>query len=49
MFKKTRKSKLLKEAAVIMLCAAVMLVGTLGSSLALAEKRFEGVEITVFT
>jgi len=49
MFKKTGKSKLLKEAAVIMLCAAVMLVGTLGSSLALAEKRFEGVEITVFT
>ncbi len=49
MFKKTGRSKLLKEAAVIMLCAAVMLVSTLGSSLALAEKRFEGVEITVFT
>ena len=49
MFKKIKKGRFIKEAAIVILCAAVMVLGGLGSSQALAEKRFEGVEITVFT
>lgn len=44
MFKKTRKSRL-----VLVLCAAAVLLSALGISPVLAQKRFEGVEITVFT
>ncbi len=49
MFKKVKKGRLIKEAAIVVLCAAVIVLGSLGSSQALAQKRFEGVEITVFT
>lgn len=44
MFKKTRKSRL-----ILVLCVSAVLLSALGISPALAEKRFEGVEITVFT
>ena len=44
MFKKTRKSRL-----IVVLCVAAVLLSALGISPVLAEKRFEGVEITVFT
>ena len=44
MFKKTRKSRL-----ILILCVSAVLLSALGISPALAEKRFEGVEITVFT
>lgn len=44
MFKKTRKIRL-----IVVLCVAAVLLSALGISPVLAEKRFEGVEITVFT
>ncbi len=44
MFRKTRKSRL-----ILILCVSAVLLSALGISPALAEKRFEGVEITVFT
>jgi len=44
MFKKTRRSRL-----ILVLCVSAVLLSALGISPALAEKRFEGVEITVFT
>ena len=44
MFKKTRKSRL-----ILVLCVSAVLLSALGISPALAQKRFEGVEITVFT
>lgn len=48
MFKKIKKGRPFK-AAIVVLCVAVMVLGSLGSSQALAQRRFEGVEITVFT
>lgn len=44
MFKKTRRSRL-----ILVLCVSAVLLSALGISPALAQKRFEGVEITVFT
>lgn len=44
MFRKTRKSRL-----ILALCVSAVLLSALGISPALAQKRFEGVEITVFT
>lgn len=44
MFKKARKSRL-----ILVMCVSAVLLSALGISPALAEKRFEGVEITVFT
>jgi len=44
MFKKTRKSRL-----ILVLCVSAVLLSALGISPALAQKRFEGIEITVFT
>lgn len=48
MFEKIKKGRPLK-AAIVVLCVAVIVLGSLGSSQALAQKRFEGVEITVAT
>ena len=40
----------MKERTIVILCVVIMMVlGSLGGSQALAQKRFEGVKITVFT
>jgi len=44
MFKKTEKNRL-----IVVLCIAAVLLSALGISPVLAQKKFEGVEITVFT
>jgi len=49
MLKKIKKDGLIKEAAIVTLCAVIMILGSLGSGQTLAKKRFGGVEITVFT
>ncbi|MFQ6067013.1 MAG: extracellular solute-binding protein [bacterium] len=49
MFKRIKRGRLIKELAVVVLCGAVIVLGSLGSTQALAQKKFEGVEITVFT